>query len=248
MRPDIEHIEPLKNFSVEDFADWLSHGFKDWHSDGVMKAFAPLNYFVGRLGGLTNNLKDIYDVFSGSAQMNFRFGIAQAISDLPTVRQSVPIIRSFLHLAGRINAREIFPVIVKQDFSNFFKMLEHNEGQELFALTLGIVAGMSPHHSAGDVMRLLVDSRFFRYNYAPMAFIALCRAEPKEFPEHLRFLRRHFTKLHQKEGTNNAFITARRFVKYVDPAIIEDKLWQIDFKDDNWLVTAMTVNEFDKKS
>ncbi|KJU84212.1 hypothetical protein MBAV_003597 [Candidatus Magnetobacterium bavaricum] len=123
-------------------------------------------------------------------------------------------------------------------------------GRELFALTFNIVAGMSPAHNVGNVLRSLVASSFFQYEYAPMAFIALCRPEPEKFPEHLALLRGSFAKLHADIGTDDAYLTARRFVQYVDTSIIADNFYRCSFsnniddiKPDNWLVKALLVGE-----
>ena len=253
MKPDAKHVKPLESFDASAFANWLRCGFEDLdHEEKRLRAFAPLNYFVGHYGDLTSDLKNIYDVLSGSAQEELRFGIARAFSDLPPAQRSVPIVRSLLHLAGRVHAPEIFPEVIKQVGNGFFGMPEYNEGRELFALTLDIVAGMSPAHGVGDAVRRLVGSSFFQPGYAPRAFIALCRAEPEEFPMHLKLLRGHFTDLHQKKGTDDAFITARRFVQYVDFLVIGRNLWRLylcarpdvdALNTDNWLVEAMAVDD-----
>lgn len=142
--------------------------------------------------------------------------------------------------------------MIKQVGNGFFGMPDYNEGRELFALTLDIIAGMSPAHGTGDVVRRLVGSSFFQPGYAPRAFIALCRAEPEEFPMHLKLLRGHFTDLHQKEGTDDAFITARRFVQYVDFLVIRRNLRRLHLcarpdidplTTDNWLVEAMAIGD-----
>ena len=252
MKPDAKHVKPLESFDASAFANWLRCGFEDLdHEERRLRAFAPLNYFVGHYGDLTSDLKNIYDVLSGSAQRELRLGIARALSDLPPAQRSVPIVRSLLHLAGRVHAPEIFPEVIKQVGNGFFGMPEHIEGRELFALTLDIVAGMSPAHGVGDAVRRLVGSSFFQPGYAPRAFIALCRAEPEKFPMHLKLLRGHFADLHQKEDTDDAFITARRFVQYVDSAVIVRNLWRLHLcvrpdidalNTDNWLVEAMVVD------
>jgi hypothetical protein len=249
MKPDAKHVKPLESFDASAFADWLRCGFEDLHhEERRLTAFAPLNYFVGHYGDLTSDLKNIYDVLSGSAQRELRFGIARAFSDLPPAQRSVPIVRLLLHLAGRVHAPEIFPEVIKQVGNGFFGMPEHIEGRELFALTLDIVADMSRAHGVGDAVRRLVGSSFFQPGYAPRAFIALCRAEPEKFPMHLELLRGHFTDLHQKEGTDDAFITARRFVQYVDLEIFRRNLWRLylcirpdvdALSTDNWLVEAL---------
>lgn len=251
MKPDIEDVKPLENFDAASFAGWLRRGFEDIHNkERRLTAFAPLNYFVRRHGDLTGELKNIYEVLS--VQEQFRLGIAIALSGLPPTHRSVHIVRALLHLAGRVHATEIMSKAVQQVGNGFFGMSGNNEGRELFALTLDIVAGMSPAHGVGDTVRRLVASRFFDSGYVPRAFIALCRSEPEEFPNHLKLLRSHFAELHKMAGTEDAFITAHRFVQYVDLVVIRRNLWRlhlcakpyIDPLDtDNWLAQALFIGE-----
>lgn len=128
-------------------------------------------------------------------------------------------------------------------------MPDQEEGRRLFALSLDIVAGMAEDKGAADVVRCLVGSDFFHFGYAPMAFIALCRAEPNNYPDHLPLLRNDFADLHQETGTKSVHITVKRFAHYVTPKIIADNLWRLgitvkpgdEILSDNWLGKAMFV-------
>jgi len=249
VKPDIEHVKPLEEYSAQAFANWLRRGFEDLdHDKRRVTAFAPLNYFVRREDDITRELKNIYDLLSGTAKEQFRLGIAIALSVMPPTLKSVSTVRHLLHLAGRVYATEIFPEVVKKIGNGFFGFSEHNEGRELFALSLNIVAGMSPAYGVGDTVRRLVSSSFFQPDYAPMAFVALCRAEPEEFYKHLELLRGSFSALHRDRGTNDAYITARRFVQYVDLEVIGRNFWHLylcskpgidTFSTDNWLAEAL---------
>ncbi|MBF0564619.1 MAG: hypothetical protein HQK89_05195 [Nitrospirae bacterium] len=249
MKPDAVHVKPLELYDDKQFAVWLRTGFEDiHHKTARLKAFSPLHYFVGQLDDLTDELKNIYNMLSSSAQTQFRLGIAIALLNLPSEFRYVQVVRELLHLAGRVHADEILNSAVQQVGNGFFGMSEHDEGREIFALTLNIVAGLSPAKGVGDALRRLVASTFFRYNYSPMAFIALCRAEPEDFPAHLTLLRNCFTRLHRENGTTNAYLTANQFVHYVDPSVIAKNLCRCSFsrnsdidpfKADNWLVKEL---------
>ena len=233
MKPNTEHVKPLEEFDADAFADWLRRGFEDiYFEPRKLTAFAPLNYFVNRRGDLTGELRDIYDILSGTAQKDFRSGIAIALSNLPPTFRSVPIARGLLHLAGRVYAPEILPIAIQQIGNGFFGMPEDDAGREIFALTLDIIAGMSPSHNVGYVVRRLVASSFFQVDYAPRAFIALCHAEPERFPEHLDLLRSSFAELHKKAGLDGTDITARRFAQYVDVAVIAHNLYHVFLSQD----------------
>jgi hypothetical protein len=253
MEPDIEHVEPLEGYTAQAFANWLRRGFEDLdHDKKRVTAFAPLNYFVFREDDITRELKNIYDLLSGTAKEQFRLGIAIAISLMPPTLKSVTTVSHLLHLAGRVYATEIFPEVVKKIGNGFLGFSEHSKGRELFALSLNIVAGMSPAYGVGDTVRRLVNSSFFQPGYAPMAFVALCRAEPEEFYKHLALLRGSFSALHRNRGTNDAYITAHRFVQYVDLEVIGRNFRQLylcskpgidTFSTDNWLGEAMFIGD-----
>jgi len=164
----------------------------------------------------------------------------------------LPLVKELLHLAGRVYAHEILPEIMKQIGNGFLGMPENNEAKDLFNLTLDIVSGLSRVHGAGDTIRHLVASSYFQPFYAPRAFVALCRAEPKKFIEHLKLLRNAFTVLHSKIGTDDVFITAHRIAQYVNPKIIAANIRNLNLsirpgidvlKYDNWLVDALFVND-----
>lgn len=245
MKPNSVHVKKLEEFDANGFAGWLQSGFIDINNDSKRAtAFAPLHYFVLQGDDLFIELRDIFDVLSGSAQKNMQLGIAIALSNTPPRPQSINTVRSLLHLAGALNATEVLPIVVQMIGNGFFGMKEHDAGREFFALTLDIVSGMTPSLNIGNTLRRLVGSSFFYSDYAPRAFIALCKAEPEVFYEHLELLRGDFERLHVKEGTQYAYITANRFVQYVDTRIIADNIWRMNlsidphipnYRNDHWL-------------
>lgn len=94
-------VAPLEGYSVEDFRDWLTAGYKDLERpDTRARAFAPLHLLVGH-GDITNELNSVYDVLSGGAQILFRRGLADAISALPTEANAVPVLKRLLHLESK---------------------------------------------------------------------------------------------------------------------------------------------------
>jgi len=84
MKPNANHVEPLKKYKATDFATWLISGFRDMEQKDEgkkLKAFAPLHYFVGQSDDLTGELKAIYDLLYNFGYDNeFRSGIAIAFS------------------------------------------------------------------------------------------------------------------------------------------------------------------------
>lgn len=253
LSPEQEPVNRLQDFKTKDFVDWLIKGFEDIYDDKKsLNAFGPLNYVVGRQDDLTNGLKDIYDLLPSNLKGNFREAIAQGLSNLPPRISSISSVRGLFYLAGRIKSTEVLPVVNQYMENGFFSIKENNSGSELFALTLDIIAGISSISENGEVMRNLVNSNFFKFDYSPMAFISLCRSEPEKFPEHLKLLRKDFAKMHKEKGTNNAYMTAKRFAHYVDTKIIANNLYLAkliplanpeNFDNDNWLGQAMFIGK-----
>ena len=240
----IKYVKEREQFDEAKFASWLRCGFEDIkNSNKTLIAFAPLNYFIGYHGNIIEDLKTIYDELSGTARRNFRLGLKRAFSELPPESYNVSLISLFLYLAGKIRAVEILPEIAKQIGNEYFGIQQNDEGAELFALSLDIVLGMAPYCETGDVVRQLVASRFFKPDYAPMAFIALCRTEPENFPEHLNLLRPYFYNLHLERGADDAYLTAIRFVQYINPNMIARHLGEVKLPADKWFMDALFVGE-----
>lgn len=225
--------EKIGNFLPAEFGGWLIKGIKDW-SQGNVGAFSPLYYLINN-ENLIFDLRNIYDALSDRSQENFRKGIAIALSGYPKkINRKTAI--SLLYLAGKINCKEIQPVI-----NNWLDQLDMEK--EFYALVLSVVAELSPANGVAHTLRKIVGVKeLFHYKYTPLVFTALCRAKPEKFFDHLKLLRDHFKILHEKEGDADAYMTARRITYYVSLDIITNNLWR--FKEaDKWLVKAFFVGE-----
>ncbi len=244
-------FKKTENFSAEKFAEWLCKGINDLRN-GKVEAFHPLHYLIGKNDDIISDLSDIYDTLSGEAQKRFQNGIVLNLQRYPEIKGYVA--RNLLYLAERIGCLNILPVInswVKQgklfylpewdpynSKRNNYKRASE-ERQEFFALVLNIVAELTPAHGAVHTLRKLIGVKeLFYYSYAPMVFIALCRAEPEKIISHLDLLRDHFRTLYLNEGYTGTYTTARRIVHYVAPEIIARNLWQFK-EEDQWLLKAL---------
>jgi len=248
MKIEKKHITPLNNFSETDFASWLRRGFEDINDPKRrIEAFRPLNYLVGHQDIFTE-LQNIYDLLSGRLQESFRLGLKIILADLPPKNQSVYLIHSVLNLTSRVHAVEVLPEVIKRVGNGFFGMQDNPDGDEIFAHALDVFASMSETYKAGDNIRQLISSRNFKPEYAPMASISLCIAEPEDFIEHMDLLRKAFSALHSETGTSGSVYTAIRFVSHVDLETIGRRLFELELSDkpnrsqidnDNWWVTAL---------
>lgn len=250
-KPDFKDVEPLESFEIEDFARWLRTGIEGYvFNFNRNRLFDPLHLFVRRGDDLTTDLKIIYSVLSpDSSQARFRQGIASALSQLPGEERYVLVFRELMLLAGAIRAQEILPVLIVRLGNGFFGLPANEMTQDLFFDALDTVAGMAaPGSKAMDCMHSLIYSSFFQPEYADFALIALCRASPEEFPQHLEMLRGHIHQLLTQHivEIDQLQAVAWQFVETIPVNVIADhlvqlKLSSIDENDpsDEWMVEAL---------
>jgi len=221
-----EEIKFIEDSKPKDIAEWLRSGFEDlFHEEKGSLAFYPLHYIVvsWNYANEFHALKNIYDILSGSAKSNFRKGIRLAILNLPKEESYFKILRKLLFLVGIVSSYESIEAILLQIGHGYFGT--GSEGRKLFALSLNIIAGMAPAHKVAESIRSLIGSTNFQCSLAPLAFLGLCQAEPKRFPQHLDLLRTSFSLLHiDKTHLKESFRTVTRFVNVVDVKTIADNL------------------------
>ena len=240
-----EDVRKLEYFEANEFADWFFSGMIDINEEDK-RPFSPLHLYIGR-HELIRDIKEVYDLLSGRSKINFSKGLTEAIYRMPKENKYCEIIEKLLFLVGAINDVRALPAIIAHVGNGFFGKCQKN-AEKLYIISFNIICGMIPSPKVKEAVLRLIASSFFRYNYAPMAFIALCASSPKEFPDHLRLLRDHFTLLHKEEGYENVFMTAKRFTHYVDDHIIAKKLHSIyvttdpaidSEKTDAWLIDSL---------
>jgi hypothetical protein len=249
-KPDFKDVEPLESFEIEDFARWLRTGIEGYvFNFNRSRLFDPLHLFVRRGDDLTTDLKVIYSVLSPHSQARFRQGIASALSQLPGEERYMLVFRELMLLAGAIRAQEILPILIVRLGNGFFGLTANEMTQNLFFDALDTVAGMAaPGSKAMDCLHSLIYSSFFQPEYADFALIALCRASPEEFPQHLKMLHGHIHQLLTRHVINADQLQsiAWQFVETIPVNVIAKhlvqlKLSSIDENDpsDEWMVEAL---------
>ena len=205
IKPGEKDINPIKSYGSKDFENWLRVGFEGLFLDGPSKdsaPFAPLHLFIDLDEDYTTDLEAIYDALPAPAKGEFRQGLADALSHLPPERHYVKIFRELLLLGGAIYAYEILDVLPAKVGNGFFGLAGNRDAREIFITALDVVAAMATPDQAQLTLRnlqILVNSRFFLSEYADTAFIALCRADSKGFPVHLKALRNHINNVLNSE-------------------------------------------------
>lgn len=252
--PNKEDVVDLEAYKSEDFSKWFIAGFRDIkRKEKHEKPFAPLSLYFGRFGAISE-LKYIYDLLSGGAKIEFCEGVNLALSIVAKEADNTEVVRNLLLLSGIVNAVQVIPTVVMQIGNGFFGLDKSDDLEnDLFAVALNVISGMSPCYYVKEAVCQMVASNHYQYQYAPMAFIALCETEKDEFPEHLNLLRSDFAKLNS-EGIErkDAYVTAVDFAKTVDLKTIADNLHKlsltlypgIDEKmTDNWIVRLILTCE-----
>jgi len=181
-------------------------------------------------------------LLSGVAKRNFREAIKIGILNLPKEEFYKEILKKFLFLSGELSASECIDAIIKRVGVGFFGKYE-----EIFILVLNIIAGMAPAYEVEDGIKSLISSHNFKHTLAPVAFITLCRSNPKKFHHHIKLLRSSFAKLHKdKNHLEKAYITARRFAEVVPVNIIAKNIAQLEVapflpyeETDMWLIEGL---------
>lgn len=264
-----EGLKTLESFDSLEFANWLKNGFRLINTkEGRLDAFKPFHYFIRTQDShiiendVIENLKKIYNALSPKAKAKFHDSLRIAFSKLKKDNDMFYLGQEFLHLSARIASPEGLPEIIKQLEKGALDSLDKKKRKELFANILSTTCGMSKYQETRydkvpDLIRELKGNPHFEFGYSPMAFIALSRAEPDTFYRHLALLRKDFSRLLKRDGTEDIHITGHRFIHYVGIERLFSNFDEMSFcpqdsnrilNYDNWLIHAVfAVKELERK-
>lgn len=253
MEIDIKRIAIVNKYTFHEYSDWFEVGFYSYYfNDDNFKSFEPLHVYVGLTGDLIGELGEIYDALNPIAKINYRKGLAMAYSGLDENEKYIEIAESMMYLARLINAREMLEPIIQKVGNGFFGYVDGDKKKQIFIKALDVVKRLSDCSIGPNYIKRMIGCQYFSYKYAPMAFIALCRSDPVNYPDHLYLLRYHFNLLHKDINDKaNMHITAKRFLSYVDMEIFCEKYFDLHLSDkpgailvsDNWFAEAMFKGE-----
>ncbi len=252
---DDKNAKLIADYSASEFSDWFQIGFAFYYKEkNNIKAFYPLRSYIGIADDIITDLGNIYDSLSPESKIKYKKGLIMAFDDLDSIKENLQIVKDMMYLSGKINAKGIVDSVIKKVGNGYFvagkKEEQDDDNNNLFAIAFDVVKHLS--HSGGEPLRELIASKYFRFQYAPKAFIALCHAEPKSYPEHLRLLRKSFAELHSDYSIQeDAYITANRFIDCVNLKVIADNICKLKINErpdeepkDNWLLDALFIGDY----
>ena len=151
-------VNPIRNMSVPQFADWFQVGFEDIASgdtDRLMKAFAPLHLIITRPQSIVDDLESVYDALNDArVQRIFCSGFTEAFDRLAMQSHQTEALRSILALAQRINAHELITHIV----SMLLNTGSCAQDPSLFKHAFDYLAMMAPLPAAREAIKALKKS------------------------------------------------------------------------------------------
>jgi len=240
-------VNPIRNMSVPEFADWFQVGFEDIASgdpNRLMKAFAPLHLIITRSQSIVDDLESVYDALNDAGvQRFFCSGFTEAFDRLAMQARRTEALRSILTLAQRINAHELITHIVPMLLNTGSCV----QDPSLFKHAFDYLAMMAPQSAAKEAILALVTSERFDPNFSIYAFITLCRCDPASWLKHLEILRPYIAKVTANRTSKNILLTAKRFVSLVPLSNIAEQILCLkvsrnqerSIKGDNWLLEAL---------
>ena len=184
-----ENIPLLHSIDPAFFARWLIGGLETLHTTGRgFAGFRGATAFVGATDDTSEDLRDIHDCLNPDERTAFRAGVARALGctvQLLTDRAAINICNTLLFLAQRLEADDVLDVL-PGFASHVFGLPRTDELDELMDRVLRTASEVvTPGRRAGDCLRTIIGLRRFRPSLAYPAMIALCKAEPGEFGDHL---------------------------------------------------------------
>ncbi len=239
-------LAKISEMASKKMATWLKEGLIKWYGPSPqdqLKAFGKYYYFVSSwcFDSVTAALGSVYTNLNDQGKKKFRKAILKAFVSLsPHTTEKTKAMRTLMFLMGMLDIKEGVKIIANKILDN----------EELFNLGVDTIVGLSRNNAdAGDVLRQIVESKNFSYHIAPCVFIGLCSSKPSKIIDHLKILRKAFTKLHTKEKgeINNAYISAIRLTHIVGVKNIAKNLPefsindpnQCSLNDDSWLIEAL---------
>lgn len=239
-------VNPIRNMSVPEFADWFQVGFEDIASgdpNRLMKAFAPLHLIITRSQSIVDDLESVYDALNDAGvQRFFCSGFTEAFDRLAMQARRTEALRSILTLAQRINAHELITHIVPMLLNTGSCV----QDPSLFKHAFDYLAMMASSPAKKAILALVTSERFDP-NFSIYAFITLCRCDPASWLKHLEILRPYIAKVTANRTSKNILLTAKRFVSLVSLSYIADQISCLEvsrnrtrsIKGDNWLLEAL---------
>jgi hypothetical protein len=245
--PAGDSIEELLAAGKDRLKQWLRVGLDGFYLEGRSRwAFEPLALAVGRDLELSLDLSALYQRIPARQQPNWRQALAETIAELPADPKYVPALECLLDLARLMPAFEVLKILPARIGEGPFGLMRTASGQPVFDKVFLVAAELAAAtDDARSCLQQLSTSSLFEPAYAGAAFIALCRVDPDNWPDHLTRMRPHLNAMLQQFNLDESaqLRYARDFVAAAsaDKIVAHLDIFQLDpmFRDphsvDLWL-------------
>ena len=165
---------------------WLKTALGTYFDDEPsLWAFAPLELEIGGQDDLAHGLGDVYVALSAPAKSRWRGAVADLLAEQghdPRCREATELLIDLAVLMPAFEALEVLPGVVA-----------HADAEEEAWLYDGVVSAAVELSRQTEAARVCLErirtSPGFSPAYAGLVFIALCRAAPGHWPEHVKNMR-----------------------------------------------------------
>ena len=217
---------------------WLQAALDGYLVDGRgVWAFEPLELKIGRDADLAGDLQRVYDSLQADAKLRWRLAVSDLLAerggDLQHLRATVVLLDLSI-LMPAFEALKVLPGIVAD-------IGEGDDARRLYDHALTVAIELSRQtEDARDCLDRMRTSPGFSPTYAGLVFIALCRAEPDEWPSHWRTMRESLDALMRQlePESDGPRWYAESFVRAVTPARLRqdlDVFMELEDPSDDWL-------------
>jgi hypothetical protein len=189
--------------SIKELSEWVRVGIEHYIlQQGSLAGFTPIQQYFNSDLPISEGLAFIYAEVNAEGRSKLRNALALALDYLPVNEETAPFIKELLYAARRLPAPEIFSFLPKKikSISSGLQADSHIDGRTLFEVAFQVVVDM-PVADSLDVLNELIGSRNFDDSLSLLALDALCRVDPRHFPDHFNKLRDRIGRMFERYNT-----------------------------------------------
>ena len=187
--------------STDRVKSWLQTALDAYLEDnrGIW-AFEPLELKIGREADLAGDLRGIYDSLQADAKLRWRLAVAELLAERGGDLQRRRATRVLLDLSVQMPAFEVLNVLP----GVVAHIGEGDDAWRLYDRALTVAVELSRQtEDARECLERMRTSPGFSPTYAGLVFIALCRADPDEWPRHYSTMRESLDALVRRLGPDS---------------------------------------------
>ena len=253
IKKTLNDVMSLMRYNDVLFCEYLIIGIECLENEGV-KAFYPLDGYLSDDGDFVKCFCFMYDHLSPRVRYDFKKGLVKAIHQIDLNRMSYIIVVDLLRILEYIDAFIFIEVIVKRFFTGEGAVCsEIKKAEYVRDVAINTIKSMMTKNPiiGTEYIKSVIMSNNFKSHNALIAFIALCRVEPKRYVDHLKLLRMYI--IDAKKENDMLFIDEsseiiKEFSQCVNVEVIAKGLSEIKLSTvdnagpelcDNWFIDKL---------